>query len=152
VDLRQGQAHSQGSHRGRPWGWRLAANGAITQVKPAALALVPRRRRKYWLAGAATLLAAAVLTGIVLITGGRAPAPDAASQSLASPSTPRPSAPASGSSSQPSAPLTYRRYTNQRFGFTTLRPASFTVKSSLPDGQGFTWVSPDGTVVLSVYG
>ncbi len=28
VDLRQGQAHSRGSHRGRPWGWRLAANAA----------------------------------------------------------------------------------------------------------------------------
>jgi hypothetical protein len=124
-------------------------------VKPAALALVPRRHRKYWLVGAATLLAAAVLTGITLISGGRAPAPDAASQSLASPSTPsmpRPSAPASGSSSQPPAPLTYRMYTNQRFGFTILRPASFTVKSSLPDGQGVTWVSRDGTVVLSAYG
>src|SRR6185312_731245 len=144
-----------GSHRGRPWGWRLAANGAITRVKPAALALVPKRRQKYWLAGAATLLAAAILTGIALISGGRAPTPDAASQSLASPSTPstpRPSAPASGRSSQAPAPLTYRTYTNQRFGFTALRPASFTVKSRLPDGQGVTWVSPDGMVVLSAYG
>jgi len=124
-------------------------------VKPAALALVPKRRRKYWLAGAATLLAAAILTGIALISGGRAPTPDAATQSLASPSTPstpRPSAPASGSSSQAPAPLTYRTYTNQRFGFTALRPASFTVKSRLPDGQGVTWVSPDGMVVLSAYG
>ena len=110
----------------------------------------PRRRRKYWLAGAATLLAAAVLTGIALISGGRAPTPDAASQSLASPARPaRPGRPPrrAGAAAQRRPPLTYRTYTNQRFGFTALRPASFTVKSRLPDGQGVTWVSPDGMVV-----
>ena len=56
------------------------------------------------------------------------------------------------SSGQGRAVLSYNMYTNPRFGFTTLWPSSFKAKPSLVNGQGQTWVSPDGQAKLSVYG
>ncbi len=48
--------------------------------------------------------------------------------------------------------VTYAKYTNGRFGFSIDVP-TFLIKQRDPDnGSGFTFVSDDGTVVLTVYG
>jgi len=46
----------------------------------------------------------------------------------------------------------YDNYTNLRFGFTALYPASFSAQPPPADGQGQAWVSPDGQASLRVYG
>ena len=48
--------------------------------------------------------------------------------------------------------LSYRRYANPRFGFSTLRPASFRVQPPPADGDGQGWNTPDGRVTLAAYG
>jgi pimeloyl-ACP methyl ester carboxylesterase len=58
----------------------------------------------------------------------------------------------SAGTSQPAgAPTGYDKYTNLRYGFTVLWPSSFRVQSP-NNGDGHTWASPDGQVLLSAYG
>ena len=66
-------------------------------------------------------------------------------------SSPSPS-PSPYISGQGKAALSYSKYTNPRYGFTTLWPASFTTQPSPADGDGQAWTSPDGRVLLSAYG
>lgn len=46
----------------------------------------------------------------------------------------------------------YDKYTNPRYGFTMLWPSSFRAQPPPTDGDGQTWTSPDGQVLLSAYG
>ena len=46
----------------------------------------------------------------------------------------------------------YNKYANSRYGFTTLWPSSFRAQPPPADGDGQTWTSPDGQVLLSAYG
>ncbi len=46
----------------------------------------------------------------------------------------------------------YNEYANPRYGFTTLLPSSFRAQPPPEDGDGQAWTSPDGQVLLAVYG
>lgn len=48
--------------------------------------------------------------------------------------------------------VTYESYTNKRYGYRTLRPASFSPLAPPEDGSGQTWKSPDGKVSFAVSG
>jgi len=50
------------------------------------------------------------------------------------------------------ATLGYGKYSNSRYGFTTLWPSSLKAQPPPMDGQGQTWVSPNGRVLFSAYG
>jgi hypothetical protein len=55
--------------------------------------------------------------------------------------------------SQPvGAPAGYVKYTNLRYGFTVFWPSSFRAQPPPVNGDGQTWTSPDGQVLLSAYG
>ena len=55
--------------------------------------------------------------------------------------------------SQPAGrPAGYDKYTNLRYGFTVFWPSSFRAQPPPANGDGQTWTSPDGQVLLSVYG
>jgi triacylglycerol lipase len=49
-------------------------------------------------------------------------------------------------------PLGYSKYTNPRFGFTTIWPSAFTAQPPPENGDGQAWASPDGLVKLSAFG
>ncbi len=91
----------------------------------------------------------------------RSPAPGRARSASASPgAAARPGGPASPDGTAGSGAggtggtvaLSYRRYANPRFGFSTLRPASFRVQPPPADGDGQGWNTPDGRVTLAAYG
>ena len=46
----------------------------------------------------------------------------------------------------------YDKYTNPRYGFTSLWPSFFTPQPPPADGDGQAWASADGRVLLSAYG
>ena len=50
------------------------------------------------------------------------------------------------------APAGYDKYTNLRYGFTVFWPSSFRAQPPPANGDGQTWTSPDGQVLLSAYG
>jgi CHAT domain-containing protein len=106
----------------------------------------PRRRRKrYWIGAAAAVTIASVIS-IALVLG-RTP------HSLTSHASGRASArPSDVTSSSGNASVSYKRYTNPRYGFSTLWPSSLKAQAPLPNGDGQTWASPDGQVVLAAFG
>lgn len=58
-----------------------------------------------------------------------------------------------GSTSSPgTVPLGYNKYTNPRFGFTTISPTAFRAQPPPEDGDGQAWTSADGLVKLSAFG
>ena len=131
----------------------------------------PRRLR---IAMAAAVAAAAgAVVAVLVVTSGSSHSPSVASvrpASATSPSTPspagklRPSEPVtagSPGSSLPPSPCSgcrgsatpgYDEYANPRYGFTTLWPLSFSAQPQPEDGDGQTWTSPDGQVLLAAYG
>jgi hypothetical protein len=72
----------------------------------------------------------------------------------ASPASPPPStAPSSPSANNsPSIPAGYDQYTNARYGFTTLWPASLQIQAQPADNDGQNWASPDGQVQMLAFG
>jgi len=130
-----------------------------------------RHLRRLRVAMAAAAAVGAVVA-VVVVTRGSSHSPSGTSVRAASsdPSTPppvvklRPSAsvPASSlRSSLPPAPSPgsrrsgtpgYNEYANPRYGFTTLLPSSFRAQPPPEDGDGQAWTSPDGQVLLAVYG
>jgi hypothetical protein len=56
------------------------------------------------------------------------------------------------SSPAPPASDAYNRYTNPRFGFTTLWPTGFTAQPPPEDGDGQEWTDEGGKVSLTTYG
>ena len=56
------------------------------------------------------------------------------------------------SSASGTVPLGYNKYTNPRFGFTTIWPSAFRAQPPPEDGDGQAWTSPDGLVRLSAFG
>jgi hypothetical protein len=124
----------------------------------------PRRRRGRGLAWVAVIAAAVVLSAAALTvalhrSAAAEPTPVRDTSRLATPASPaaRPSAQAS---SRPTAPAgghatpaaEYNQYTNPRYGFTALWPASFSAQPPPADGDGQEWAGPGGQVLLSAYG
>jgi hypothetical protein len=76
----------------------------------------------------------------------------------ASPASPAPSPSTSAAPSSPSAnnspsiPAGYDQYTNARYGFTTLWPASLQIQAQPADNDGQNWASPDGQVQMLAFG
>ena len=105
----------------------------------------PRRHRgrRYWIAAAAVIAIALIPAGIALGRSHQSPAPRA--NGRASPS------PSAVASSQKKVTLSYPKYTNHRYGFTTLWPSSLRATPVLPGEHGRAWVSPDHRVLFSVY-
>jgi serine/threonine-protein kinase len=122
----------------------------------------------------AAAAAVGAVVAVVVVTSGSSHSPSGTSVRAASatshPSTPpsvvkpRPSRSAPASSPRPSLLPTpspgsrrsdtpgYNEYANPRYGFTTLLPSSFRAQPPPDDGDGQAWTSPDGQVVLAVYG
>jgi eukaryotic-like serine/threonine-protein kinase len=115
----------------------------------------------------ATAAAAGTVVAVVVVTSGSSHSPSGFSVRPASappavrllPSAPvtassvrsslQPSpSPGSGGSARPG----YDEYADPRYGFTTLRPSSFRAQPPPEDGDGQTWTSPDGQVLLAAYG
>lgn len=94
----------------------------------------------------------AVAGGItwVLHAGGRSgPSPAAAARSTA-PS--RATAASAAASPQAATPAGYKRYSNDRFAFTTLYPASFVAQPPSPNSAGLEWLAAsDGNVSLRTF-
>jgi serine/threonine protein kinase len=124
----------------------------------------PRRRRGRGLAWVAVIAAAVVLSAAALTvalhrSAAAEPAPARDTSHLATPASSaarppaqassRPTAPAGGQQT-PSAE--YNPYTNPRYGFTALWPASFSAQPPPADGDGQEWAGPGGQVLLSAYG
>ena len=57
-----------------------------------------------------------------------------------------------GTSQSAGAPAGYNKYTNLRYGFTVFWPSSFKAQPTPQNGDGQTWTSPDGQVLLSASG
>ena len=55
-------------------------------------------------------------------------------------------------SNSPSIPAGYDQYTNARYGFTTLWPASLQIQAQPADNDGQKWASPDGQVQMLAFG
>jgi hypothetical protein len=111
---------------------------------------------------------AAAVVAVVMISGmfhsasgtGANPASAATSSTLPAAVKLRPSAPVTANSPRsplspspsPSGPPGYREYANPRYGFTALWPSSLRAQPPPEDGDGQTWTSPDGQVLLAAYG
>jgi eukaryotic-like serine/threonine-protein kinase len=130
----------------------------------------PRRLR---VAMAAAAAAIGAVLAVVVVTSGFSHSPSGTSVRPASATSPstlppavklRPSAPVTASSprsslppspspgSRGSAPPGYYEYANPRYGFTAFWPSSFRAQPPPEDGDGQAWTSPDGQVLLAVYG
>jgi CHAT domain len=110
----------------------------------------PRRHGWYWTAVAAAVVLAIGATAVALE---RSHAPRRLAHSgpaVASPATHPAAHPAT--SSPGIVVLSYRKYTNKLFGFTTLWPSSFRPQPEPSHGPGQAWVSPDGQATLHAYG
>jgi pimeloyl-ACP methyl ester carboxylesterase len=57
-----------------------------------------------------------------------------------------------GTSQFAGVPAGYDKYTNLRYGFTLFWPSSFRAQPPAQNGDGQTWTSPGGQVLLSAYG
>ena len=66
------------------------------------------------------------------------------------PPSPAPSLPSVSNS--PRIPAGYDQYSNARYGFTTLWPASLQIQAQPADNDGQKWASPDGQVQLLAFG
>jgi hypothetical protein len=73
-----------------------------------------------------------------------------AAVTASSPGSSLPPPPSPGS--QGSAAPGYNQYANPRYGFTALWPSSFKAQPPPEDGDGQSWTSPDGQVLLAAYG
>ena len=106
----------------------------------------PRRRsRRYWVgAGAAVTIAAVISITLAVVLTPHALTSHASGRASARPSD--------VVTSPGNAPLSYEKYTNPRYGFSTLWPSSLRTQAPLPNGDGQTWASPDGQVLLSASG
>lgn len=119
-------------------------------IKPPKSADVPaapgpqRRRRLYWIGVAAAVVIAVISTAIAVGHSHQSPKPGVEARIQNSPG--------GAVSGQERAALSYSKYTNPRYGFTAIWPSSLSAGPPLPDGDGQTWVSPDGQVLLSAYG
>jgi CHAT domain len=110
------------------------------------------RSRRYWIGAAAIVVIALIPTAVALERSHQAPQARASAQSSANPSLKTSTSPSAAASGQGKIVISYDKYTNQRYGFTTLWPSSLRAQPPLPGGRGRTWVSPDGRVLFSAYG
>jgi hypothetical protein len=115
------------------------------------------RRGPAWVAviAAVAVLSATALTVALHRSAAAQPAPARDTSRLATPATSparpsaRPTAPGGGQQT-PSAG--YGQYTNPRYGFTVLWPATFSAQPPPADGDGRSWTGPGGQVLFSAYG
>ena len=150
---RSSQGIRESRHRGHLWRIRHQAH--------------PKRMRVLMAVAAAAAVGAAA--AIVIVTTGSFHSPSgtsirAASDSTAPPAAVKPSARVTASSLRPSVPPSsspggpgsgppgYGKYVNPRYGFTVLWPSAFKVQPPPEDGDGQSWATPDGQVLLSAYG
>jgi hypothetical protein len=112
------------------------------------------RGRRNWIGAAAIIVIALIATAVALERNHQASPSHASAQTSASPnpSLQTSASPSAAASSQGKIVVSYDKYTNQRYGFTTLWPSSLRAQPPLPGGRGRTWVSPDGRVLFSAYG
>jgi hypothetical protein len=114
-------------------------------------------------AAAAAVVAVVMIGGMFHSLSGTSAYPASAATSSTLPAAVKlhPSAPVTANSllppspspsSQGSAPPGYHAYANPRYGFTALWPSSLRAQPPPEDGDGQTWTSPDGQVLLAAYG
>lgn len=88
--------------------------------------------------------AAVPSSAVPTTSGSTSPAPPSPSPS------PAPSSQSANNS--PSIPAGYDQYTNARYGFTTLWPASLQIQAQPADNDGQNWASSDGQVQMLAFG